>query len=49
MLSTYLNALVRNGLSIEETLEPPQPEEWATEALGVAPVPVYLVMRCRRA
>ena len=49
MLSTYLNALVRSGLSIEETLEPPQPEEWAAEAPGVAPVPVYLVMQCRRA
>jgi SAM-dependent methyltransferase len=48
MLSTYLNALVRHRLALEETAEPPQPPEWASEAPGAAPVPVYLVARCRR-
>src|SRR5947209_4014940 len=48
MLSTYLNALTHHSLSIEAVVEPPQPAEWASEASGAAPVPVYLVARCRR-
>ena len=48
MLSTYLNALVRHSLTLEAVVEPPQPAEWASEAPAAAPVPVYLVVRCRK-
>jgi len=48
MLSTYLNTLLRHSLMLEELTEPPQPPEWASEAPGAAPVPVYLVARCRK-
>lgn len=41
MLSTYLNALVRSGFSVEEMVELPQP--------GIDPVPIYLAFSCRRA
>jgi SAM-dependent methyltransferase len=48
MLSTYLNTLARYGLVVEEVTEPmPQPD-WIDDAPSIGPVPVYLVVRCRR-
>jgi SAM-dependent methyltransferase len=49
MLSTYLNALVRHGLSIEGVAEPDPGPEWAARVPGADAVPVYLVVGCRRA
>lgn len=49
MLSTYLNALGRHGLRVEQATEPPMPEGWASEAPGAEPVPVFLTARCRKA
>jgi SAM-dependent methyltransferase len=37
MLSTYLNALVRHSLGVEEVVEPPPPLEWTTEAPEAPP------------
>ena len=48
MLSTYVNALVRHGLAIEEMLEPEPDPRWAAERVEASRYPVYLVMRCRR-
>jgi SAM-dependent methyltransferase len=47
-LSTYLNALVRHGLDIEEVAEPEPGRDWNAKLPGGVPVPVYLVVRCRR-
>jgi ubiquinone/menaquinone biosynthesis C-methylase UbiE len=48
MLSTYLNALVRHGLYVEQAVEPDPGEAWAARVPGRAAVPVYLVARCRK-
>jgi SAM-dependent methyltransferase len=48
MLSTYMNTLVRHGLAIEEIAEPEPSPEWVRAASGEDPVPIYLVVRCRR-
>jgi SAM-dependent methyltransferase len=48
MLSTYLNALAWHGLLVEEVAEPLPDPEWLAVAPGSGPVPVYLVVRCRR-
>jgi len=48
MLSTYLNHLGRRGLAITEVVEPPPGDAWAARAPERAPVPVYLVVRCRK-
>jgi hypothetical protein len=48
MLSTYLNALLRHGLHLEEVAEPDFPAAWAAAAPEKDPVPVYLVIRCRK-
>lgn len=48
MLSTYLNALSRHGLVIEETAEPGPPPGWTEELPAADPVPVFLIARCRR-
>jgi SAM-dependent methyltransferase len=46
MLSTYLNALVRCGLEVDELLEP-APEGWTSgDRLDAARYPVYLLARC---
>jgi hypothetical protein len=48
MLSTYLNALRRHGLALDELREPP-PGANLTERLPGAPaVPWFLVARCLR-
>lgn len=47
-LSTYLNALSRHDLQVEEAVEPRPEEDWA-ERTGAASFPVYFVARCRRA
>ncbi len=48
MLSTYLNTLARHGLVVEEVAEPMPEPEWIDAAPNTGPVPVYLVVRCRR-
>jgi SAM-dependent methyltransferase len=48
MLSTYLNTVVRYNLAIEGVAEPPPSSDWLAEPPQVGPVPVYLVVRCRR-
>ena len=45
-LSTYLNAVVRAGLSIEEMREPQPQDEVAARVPGYAEVPVVLAVRC---
>jgi len=51
-LSTYLNALVRHGLAIEAAAEPPPSAgvlaRQAAAQPGAGPLPMYLVLRCRR-
>ncbi len=48
-LATYVNALTRHGLRIEEMREPRAPESWATgERAQAARFPLYLVVRCRK-
>jgi SAM-dependent methyltransferase len=48
MLSTYLNALARHPLGLEEVAEPSPRPAWAEAAPDEDPVPIYLVARCRR-
>jgi hypothetical protein len=48
MLSTYLNALIRHGLALDEVAEPDFPAAWAAASPEKDPVPVYLAARCRR-
>jgi len=48
MLSTYLNALLRHRLTVEEVAEPGMPAEWTHEHPDAGPVPVFLVVRARR-
>jgi SAM-dependent methyltransferase len=48
MLSTYLNTLSRHDLLVEEVAEPPPPPEWVEAAADEEPVPIYLVVQCRR-
>jgi SAM-dependent methyltransferase len=48
MLSTYFNSLARNGLAIDEVLEPRPEAEWAERRPGAGSQPVYLVVVCRR-
>lgn len=45
MVSTYLNALVRHGLMLEEISEPEPGPEWRLPE--AEPVPMFLVARCR--
>jgi ubiquinone/menaquinone biosynthesis C-methylase UbiE len=47
-LSTYLNALVEHGLAVEHVAEPEPVGEWVDSEPGRDPVPVFLVVRCRR-
>ena len=48
MLSTYLNALLRHSLALEEVAEPDFPAEWAAASPEKDPVPVFLAARCRK-
>ncbi len=48
MLSTYLNTLASNGLVIEKVAEPEPMQDWIEAAPDKDPVPVYLVVRCRK-
>jgi hypothetical protein len=48
MLSTYLNTLARNGLVVEEMAEPEPSPACMAAAPAAGPVPVYLVVRCRK-
>jgi SAM-dependent methyltransferase len=52
MLSTYVNSLVRHHLTIEEAAEPePGPrvrERQLAAQPGAGPLPMFLVVRCRR-
>jgi SAM-dependent methyltransferase len=47
MLSTYLNALAAHGLVPERVAEPRPEPDWQQRRPGAAPVPLYLVARCR--
>ncbi len=49
MLSTYLNLLLRHRLVIERLSEPEPGREWTDRRPAADPVPVYLVVRCRKA
>jgi SAM-dependent methyltransferase len=46
MLATYLNALRRHHLLLDQVIEPVPGEEWEARAPGRAAVPVYFVARC---
>jgi len=46
-MSTYLNALSRHNLQVQEAVEPRPEEDWAVRT-GAASFPVYFVARCRR-
>jgi SAM-dependent methyltransferase len=47
-LSTYLNELVRHGLTVERVAEPRPVGEWLSAKPSEDLVPVYLVVRCRK-
>jgi SAM-dependent methyltransferase len=48
MLSTYLNALIRHDLALDEIVEPDFPAAWAEASPEKDPVPVFLAARCRK-
>jgi ubiquinone/menaquinone biosynthesis C-methylase UbiE len=49
-LSTYVNALSRQGLFMTAMSEPPAPAEWDTDdRRAAARLPVFLVARCTKA
>ena len=48
-LSTYLNALARRRLHVEEATEPLPPAAWTGERPEAGTVPTFLVARCVRA
>jgi 2-polyprenyl-3-methyl-5-hydroxy-6-metoxy-1,4-benzoquinol methylase len=47
MLSTYLNSLTGHGFVLEQVTEPRPGPRWE-QRLPAAPVPLFLVARCRR-
>jgi ubiquinone/menaquinone biosynthesis C-methylase UbiE len=47
-LSTYLNALVDAGLTLEHTAEPPATEALIVKAPGYRSLPPALLLRCRK-
>ncbi|GAA2205506.1 class I SAM-dependent methyltransferase [Nonomuraea monospora] len=47
-LSTYLNALRRHDLWLDEVAEPEPAPEWAARRPDAAAFPVFLVLRCVR-
>lgn len=48
MLSTYLNALINYGFTIEAVAEPQPPEQWHDSTPGLEAVPTILVIRSRK-
>jgi SAM-dependent methyltransferase len=48
MLSTYVNALHRHGLRLEQIIEPEPPSEWSRERPTAARFPVFLVVGCSK-
>jgi ubiquinone/menaquinone biosynthesis C-methylase UbiE len=48
MLSTYMNALNRHALTIEQIAEPEPSQDWLDAVRIADPVPVFLVCRCRK-
>lgn len=48
MLSTYLNALRRHDLELDQVAEPPSPDSWAASAGPAARHPVHFAARCLR-
>jgi SAM-dependent methyltransferase len=48
-LSTYLNAVIEHGFSIERVAEPKPPDEWNASTPTLDPVPTILAVQCRRA
>jgi hypothetical protein len=48
MLSTYLNSLTGHGFVLEQVTEPRPGPGWEQRLPGAAPVPLFLVARCRR-
>ena len=46
-LSSYVNSLIRHGLSIEVMAEPQPPHGWSDSVQLSEAVPVYLVVRCK--
>jgi 2-polyprenyl-3-methyl-5-hydroxy-6-metoxy-1,4-benzoquinol methylase len=48
-LSAYLNALLEHGLAVERVAEPEPEAGWFESKGGSEAVPLYLVVRCRRA
>jgi SAM-dependent methyltransferase len=49
MLSTYLNALRRHGLWLDQMREPAPTEQWSQDRPGADRVPVYVAARCLKA
>lgn len=49
MLSTYVNTLVAHGLAVERLAEPRPTDAWIRRKASVDLVPVFLVVRCRKA
>lgn len=47
-LATYMNGLVEQGLALEQVAEPKPDEDWVRSKPSHDPVPVYLVVRCRK-
>jgi ubiquinone/menaquinone biosynthesis C-methylase UbiE len=47
MVSTYVNAMVGHGLTIDAMVEPRPEASWTVERPDAATQPVYLVARCR--
>jgi hypothetical protein len=47
MLSTYINALARHALGIEQLIEPSFPAEWLAATPHADEVPTFLAARCR--
>jgi 2-polyprenyl-3-methyl-5-hydroxy-6-metoxy-1,4-benzoquinol methylase len=48
-LSTYVNALVDHGLTVERMAEPSPPPSWLEQDDSQDPVPTFLVVRCSAA
>ncbi|HEY2984854.1 MAG TPA: hypothetical protein VGJ38_11930 [Jatrophihabitantaceae bacterium] len=48
MLSTYVNALLRHDLRVDQMAEPPPPQEWSGPRAEAARYPVFLVVRCTK-
>lgn len=47
-VATYVNALIRNDLTVDEVVEPAPPEAWTLAEPERDPVPTFLIVRSRR-